>query len=88
LATNATKYGALRGPEGRIHVSWAVKQPDRKLVIEWRESGGPAVTPPQRQGFGHNIVDRYVSRTLQAEVSYSFPQEGIVWRMEADNLLI
>ena len=88
LATNATKYGALRSPEGRIHVSWSVRQPDRKLMIEWRESGGPAVATPQRQGFGHNIVDRYVSRTLQAEVSYSFPQEGIVWRMEADNLLI
>lgn len=88
LATNATKYGALSRPEGRITVAWSVAQPARKLRIEWRESGGPAVTPPERQGFGHNIVDKYISRMLNAEVSYRFDPQGVVWTVEGEGLLV
>lgn len=88
LATNATKYGALSQLPGRIAVTWSVDHPTRKLRIEWRETGGPAVTTPERLGFGHNIVDKYISRMLNAEVSYRFDPEGVVWTVEAEGLLV
>ena len=88
LATNATKYGALASPGGKILVSWSIAQPQRKLRIEWREADGPPVKAPQRFGFGHNIIDKYISRMLHAEVSYRFDPEGVVWTMEAEDLLV
>ena len=42
LATNALKYGALTGPEGRLAVTWQLlsnDDRDSRLVLEWRESG-------------------------------------------------
>jgi PAS domain S-box-containing protein len=47
LATNATKYGALSCPGGRLTVTWAVK--DGRLRLNWEESGGPPWLPrPER----------------------------------------
>jgi two-component sensor histidine kinase len=88
LATNATKYGALSKLRGRINVTWSVDQPSRKLRIEWRETDGPEVKAPERLGFGHTIVDKYISRMLNAEVSYRFDPEGVVWTVEAEGLLV
>jgi len=44
LATNATKYGALSSPEGRVTVQWRVQE--STLHFDWQESGGPRVGPP------------------------------------------
>jgi len=44
LATNATKYGALSSPEGRVTVQWRVQE--STLHLDWQESGGPRVGPP------------------------------------------
>ncbi|MCR5875872.1 sensor histidine kinase [Phenylobacterium sp. J426] len=41
LATNALKYGALSVPTGRLDVSWRIQR--GHVVLEWRESDGPAV---------------------------------------------
>jgi PAS domain S-box-containing protein len=45
LATNAVKYGALSSNDGRILMEW--KGGAGRLVLHWRESGGPPVTPPK-----------------------------------------
>jgi len=39
LATNATKYGALSRPAGRVRVEWRVEE--KMLHLDWEESGGP-----------------------------------------------
>ncbi len=88
LATNATKYGALKSPEGRISVTWSISEPDRRLKIEWREQHGPAVDRPDRFGFGHTIIEKYVARTLNADVDYRFETSGIVWTVEAKGMLV
>jgi two-component system CheB/CheR fusion protein len=58
LATNATKYGALSVPQGKIHVSWSQQtlNSDATLLLKWRERDGPAVQPPVRQGYGMSLI--------------------------------
>ena len=55
LATNASKYGALSSDAGRVAVTWRLEQRTR-LVLTWRESGGPTVKPPKRTGFGSRLI--------------------------------
>lgn len=58
LATNALKYGALSTSDGVIHLDWTIETGglDPMLHLKWQESGGPAVTPPARKGFGSRLI--------------------------------
>ncbi|RVA22433.1 histidine kinase, partial [Mesorhizobium sp. M7A.F.Ca.US.001.01.1.1] len=51
LASNALKYGSLSVPSGRVDLGWRTqgRKDARRLVLTWRESGGPQVAPPDRQ---------------------------------------
>jgi two-component sensor histidine kinase len=49
------------------------------LVIEWAERGGPAVEPPEVEGFGHVVIERVAAQALNATVVYEFPREGVRW---------
>ena len=49
LVTNAAKYGALSNGQGRVSVCWRKHSNGSaasKLVLEWREAGGPPVIAP------------------------------------------
>jgi PAS domain S-box-containing protein len=81
LATNATKYGALSAPEGRINIRWAVET-DRLNLI-WRESGGPAVTPPAKRGFGSRMIERGLAAELGGRVRIDFAAAGVVCTVDA-----
>ena len=59
LATNASKYGALSVDGGAVHVDWTTD--GDSLLLTWRESGGPAVTPPEKKGFGSALVKSTIS---------------------------
>ena len=80
LATNSAKYGALSTPTGRIDVSWNLIGVDdnRWLTIDWRESGGPSVSPPMRQGFGTRLINQAIARFLRADVSIEYAPTGLV----------
>jgi PAS domain S-box-containing protein len=56
LATNAVKYGALSNADGRVHIDWLFEGQSHARLT-WRESGGPAVAPPARKGFGSTLVE-------------------------------
>jgi two-component system CheB/CheR fusion protein len=80
LATNATKYGALSVPTGHLDVSWELQrdaQGSEDFVMFWRESGGPAVTPPQRQGFGTELLHRQLHHELSGRASMDFAPGGL-----------
>ena len=78
LATNATKYGALSSPEGRVDISWTTRNnPHFALKLTWRESGGPPVKPPVKKGFGTTLIERSVPHELGGTVSLRFPPEGV-----------
>lgn len=54
LATNATKYGALSIPKGRVSLGWELEA--QRLVLRWIESAGPLVSEPIRKGFGSRLL--------------------------------
>ena len=83
LATNASKYGALSTAGGRVAVTSAFEGEAGAgpLVIQWREDGGPPVTPPERQGFGTRLITQVVARALRADVAMDFRPQGLVCRM-------
>ena len=79
LASNAAKYGALSTPSGRLAVTWATDGGggSRTLVFMWVETGGPAVRPPTRRGFGTTLIERALSSDLDAEVKREFLASGL-----------
>ena len=83
LATNAVKYGALSQDGGRVGVQWRIAEDDgtARLELEWRESGGPPVSPPTRRGFGSRLIERSLARELHGEVTLLFDPDGLVCRV-------
>jgi two-component sensor histidine kinase/PAS domain-containing protein len=79
LATNATKYGSLSAPDGKVNVMWAVTPTlnPPMLIVEWMESGGPRVAPPAHQGFGTKLIQRGLAQQLGGEIKLDFRPEGI-----------
>ena len=80
LATNAAKYGALSAPGGRLAATWALTE-DGDCRLDWRESGGPAVTKPQRVGFGASLIRRSVPFDLGGQSEIEYLPEGFRARL-------
>ena len=76
LATNAAKYGALSVPKGQVEVTW-IRAADEQLILRWRESGGPAVRKPTRQGFGTSVIERMIRAQSNGEVRLDWRAEGL-----------
>jgi PAS domain S-box-containing protein len=83
LATNAAKYGALSSRSGRVDVSWTVTHSEPVLHIHWRESDGPAVSPPEREGFGTRMIQRVLASELGGKVTLEFKPAGLECSIEA-----
>jgi PAS domain S-box-containing protein len=81
LATNATKYGSLSKPGGRVELSWTVSRSGKaeQLSLLWRERGGPRVTAPLRPGFGTSLIERGLP---DAQIERCFEPDGLVCRIE------
>lgn len=77
LATNAVKYGALSNDSGRVSLDWHVDPQSQRFVLHWRESGGPAVQPPARRGFGSRLVERGLSQDIAGEARLTFGDAGL-----------
>ena len=62
MATNASKYGAFSASTGQVDVAWSVlplEDNSKEIVLEWNESGGPAVEVPEdlNSGFGSRLLN-------------------------------
>jgi len=75
LSTNAAKYGALSVLSGRVAVTWEL-QPD-SLLLQWSESGGPSVLPPQSPGFGIRVIGASIERQLDGKAGFHWRPEGL-----------
>jgi len=79
LAANAARFGSLSVLEGHVALSWIAEQREDgpHLVIGWRESSGPKVTPPARKGFGMRLIERSVAQELGGKVEFHFEPLGL-----------
>lgn len=75
LATNAAKYGALSCADGRVSVRW--HSSDGVLHLEWRETGGPAVAPPTRKGFGSRLLEQLFAGDLGGQTRLQYDVSGL-----------
>ena len=71
LATNASKYGALRHEGGRLDIRWRTTSSDRakEVSVLWREAGVPIPDAPTRRGFGTEAIERTLPHMLGGEFS-------------------
>ena len=85
LVTNASKYGALSTPTGRVTVDWSVdrSQTPPHFKMFWKESGGPPVTEPDQRGFGHSVLVNMAAYALGADVALEYPSDGVAWTLAA-----
>ncbi len=79
LATNAVKYGALSAETGRLSVRWrvAVVGQERRVSLDWVETGGPRVQAPVKGGFGTALIERSMAYELDGEANIEYRPEGL-----------
>ena len=82
LSVNASKFGSLSVPDGRIAISW---QRDAgagdALELIWQESAGPKVRPRRKRGFGTMVIEGNLTRALNADVDMAFHPDGLRCRV-------
>ena len=81
LATNATKYGALSTPGGRVAIDWALQGGD-KVELFWSESGGPPVEKPDHAGFGSTLIERGFAAQIGGTATLRFDPKGVSCALE------
>jgi len=79
LATNAAKYGALSTEDGQLDISWkrATDRGRLEAIVEWKETGGPPVSPPTRRGFGSVLIEQSLVYSLGGEARIEYRPEGL-----------
>lgn len=78
LGTNARKHGALSALTGKVAVHWEIRSHNGpRLVLDWRESGGPKVKPPTSRGFGSVLIEQSL-QTHGGIVATSYAEPGLI----------
>jgi two-component sensor histidine kinase len=76
LCSNAVEHGAFGLAEGGVEVRWSVDGTSAtsagELTLAWKETGGSAIGPPARQGFGMQVLTEMLSYELGARVDLAF----------------
>lgn len=75
LFANAAKHGAFSTEQGRLDLSWRLS--DKGLHISWVERNGPAVSQPQRFGFGQTLIQNALSYEFGGDAEVKFLTDGI-----------
>ncbi len=87
LATNSLKYGSLSVPEGKVALEWQADPETGRFAMVWRETGGPALSQPEKTGFGTTLIRDVPRQGLQATVSLDYPPGGVIWKLESFHAL-
>jgi len=83
FATNAAKYGALSAPSGTLDITSS--QVGDKVLLEWRERGGPRIDRPvDREGFGSVLARMAVTGQLGGHIERDWQPEGLCIRLTID----
>ena len=92
LATNSVKYGALSVQDGRVDFRWSDLAPEEhggepRLMLTWRERGGPPVSEPSSTGFGTTIIKRHAAASFNGQVELDYAPDGFRWTLTAPRRL-
>ncbi|MBS0523750.1 MAG: sensor histidine kinase [Proteobacteria bacterium] len=84
LCTNATKYGALSSPAGRVKIGWALYQEGGRgrVKLRWQEMLGPPVAAPAREGLGTALITQAVAHDISGSVELVHAPDGTVCTMD------
>jgi PAS domain S-box-containing protein len=81
LATNARKYGALAGNDGRLEIVWSIETRDRSessLMLTWTETiSGEQPERPAGRGYGRHLIERALPYALGARTTYTLSATGV-----------
>lgn len=73
LKDNALAFGSLSSPGGVLAVRWRVERDGsaERLIIDWRERGGPPAAEPQRTGFGTELLEGLIGNRIRVRRSFA-----------------
>ncbi len=85
LATNASKYGALSVPAGRVNLNWSVSGTgaETRVRFDWIEGNGPLVKPPARTGFGTMLITSIAASDFDCDPQLSYEADGFRYGFDA-----
>lgn len=76
LATNASKYGALSTPDGRVRV--LSKADKGQVILLWEEVGGPPIlAEPELFGFGSRLTEISIVDQLGGTLDRHWARDGL-----------
>ncbi len=81
LCTNATKFGALSVPSGRIDIAWTIDRGKDRLHLTWAEKGGPPVEAPTRRSFGTRMIET-LGKQLDGKARLAYEPGGFVYALD------
>jgi two-component sensor histidine kinase len=68
-------------PTGHVTIRWQPQPAREGIELTWSERGGPSVRPPDRRGFGSLVIEKNLSRSLNATVAMTFEPGGLCCRI-------
>lgn len=80
LITNATKYGALSVPSGRVEI--ALEETPRGAKLTWVERGGPPARSPGRSGYGSRFVSLSLGSVFGEPPNVTYGTAGFALSVE------
>jgi two-component sensor histidine kinase len=81
LCTNATKFGALSVPEGRVDIFWTFDQQTQRVRLSWTERNGPSVHPSDKRSFGTRLIET-LGKQLGGDVQLAYAPAGFVYVLD------
>lgn len=84
LASNAARYGAMAGEEGRLSVTWTTSAhgPRRMLELVWQEDAPNAGPRRLSPGFGMRILKRIIEGELSGTQALDLLDTGLICRFQ------
>jgi two-component sensor histidine kinase len=67
-------------PRGALSIALAVHEigTNASVVLRWRESAGPPVSPPKSRGFGSMLIERSIAYELEGRTHLDYRRDGLV----------
>jgi two-component sensor histidine kinase len=85
LATNAAKCGALSNATGWVDISWSADPSNDSGTFSFlcQEHAGPAVTKPERRGFGSTVLEIVMGDYFGEQAHVEFASSGVIYQLTA-----